>query len=366
MTEKKFWDKKRVLLTGHTGFKGGWLSAWLLELGAAVTGLALPPNTEPSFFKLCGLETKMKSFLGNIGDPGFVNAAVHETNPEIVFHLAAQPIVRYSYAEPVKTFLTNVMGTVHLLEAVRNNPAVRVVVVVTSDKCYENKEWVWGYRENEPMGGDDPYSASKGCAELVTRAYRMSFFQEDSGAAVASARAGNVIGGGDWGEDRLVPDAIRAFYENKPFVVRNPLSVRPWQHVLEPLAGYLRLAEKLRQAPKAFAGAWNFGPKEDDSVTVGALADKIAEAWGGAKWETSGNGKEPKEMRFLKLDAGKARHELDWRPVLTLDEAVDMTAAWYKKAMTSKPGEMHSFTIAQIEEYCRKAAEAKNRCLSAP
>jgi len=355
MVRRTFWQGKRVFLTGHTGFKGGWLATWLLEMRAEVAGYALKPDTEPSYFTLCGLGELMQSDFGDIRELDGLGRALRKAEPGIVIHLAAQPLVRRSYREPVETFATNVMGTVHVLEAVRRTPSVRAVVIVTSDKCYENREWMWGYREDEALGGRDPYSASKGCAELVTSAFRWSFFGgAGRSPAVATVRAGNVIGGGDWGEDRLVADAVRAIQRGQPLVVRNPKSVRPWQHVLEPLAGYLELAERLYTEGDKWAGAWNFGPRDEDAVTVAELATMIMRLWGKGDWEAASEQEAPREARYLKLDCSKARQILRWRSRLTLEEAVRMTVAWYRRARAAELGrEMYDFTCEQIRDYER-------------
>ncbi|MBU1775020.1 MAG: CDP-glucose 4,6-dehydratase, partial [Gammaproteobacteria bacterium] len=294
-----FWRGKKVFMTGHTGFKGGWLSLWLQSMGAQVTGFALLPPTIPSLFEVADVAQGMTSIIGDIREAESLAKAVREAAPEIVIHMAAQPLVRYSYANPVETYSTNVMGTVHLLEAVRQTPSVRAVVNVTSDKCYDNKEWVWGYRENEAMGGFDPYSNSKGCAELVASAYRNSFFNPEKyhehKVALASVRAGNVIGGGDWAADRLIPDILRAISDNKPVVIRSPHAIRPWQHVLEPLSGYLLLAEKLYEQGIAYAEGWNFGPNDEDAKPVQWIVERLTEQWGdGASWLLDG-GEHPHE-----------------------------------------------------------------------
>ena len=364
-----FWNGKRVLVTGHTGFKGGWLTAWLLELGAEVTGFSLPPETGPNFFDASGLAERVPGTLGDIRDPAAVSRVLDEFEPEIVFHLAAQPLVRQSYQEPVETFATNVMGMVHLLEAVRHTPSIRAVVNITTDKCYENREWVWGYRESDPMGGHDPYSASKGCSELVTAAYRRSFLAE-AGVGVATARAGNVFGGGDWAKDRIIPDAVRAFTADMPLVVRNPASVRPWQHVLEPLCGYLILAERLFQGDRDAADAWNFGPLPGSEVPVGELANLLADFWGAsARWESHNPRKDdvvPHEANILRLDITKARSRLGWSPRLELTEAVDMTVTWYKRSVSDpEAGAMADLTRSQIWDYMQRSAEEELRAASA-
>lgn len=324
-----FWEGRRVFLTGHTGFKGSWLSLWLARLGAEVRGYALAPDTDPSLFVAAGVERAVESLIGDIRDAGAVREAMTGFRPDIVLHLAAQPLVRRSYREPVETFATNVMGTLHVLEAARACESVRVVVNVTTDKCYANREWVWGYREDEPMGGHDPYSASKGCAELATAAWRASFFAPEGRCAVATARAGNVIGGGDWSPDRLIPDLLRAMQAGEPAIVRNPHATRPWQHVLEPLGGYLLLAERLWDDP-ALAQAWNFGPRDEDARPVAWIADRIAERWGGgASWRVEGDGG-PHEANALKLDVSKARASLGWAPRWGLETTLGRITDWHR------------------------------------
>lgn len=350
-----FWAGRRVLVTGHTGFKGGWLSLWLQQWGALVTGYALAPPTQPSLFESARVGEGMHSVLGDVRNFDALRATVTDCRPEIVFHLAAQPLVMLSYQQPVETYATNIMGTVHLLEAVRQVGGVRAVVTVTSDKCYANREWLWGYRENEPMGGDDPYSSSKGCAELVTAAYRASFFPPADyarhGVALASARAGNVIGGGDWAEDRLVPDLIRAFQAGRRVTIRHPEAIRPWQHVLEPLSGYLTLAERLATDGTAYAEGWNFGPAEADTRPVYWLVDQLATLWGGsAGWVADGQS-HPHEAHCLKLDCAKARSRLGWTPRWDLPRALAETAAWYQACQAGV--EMQAVTLAQIERFQR-------------
>ncbi len=343
-----FWRGKRVFLTGHTGFKGGWLSLWLQSLGAEVAGLALAPPTEPSLFDVARVGAGMTSTIGDIRSLDTVELTIRTFRPEIVIHMAAQPLVRHSYNEPVETYATNVMGTVHLLDAVRRNDSVRCVVNVTTDKCYENDERDWGYRENEPMGGHDPYSNSKGCSELVTSSYRRSFFDK-SNVALASARAGNVIGGGDWASDRLVPDILRAFERKVPITVRNPNSTRPWQHVLEPLSGYLVLAERLWRDGAAVAEGWNFGPRDQDVRPVRWIVDYMAQSWGdGASWRLDA-GANPHEAHFLKLDTSKATSRLGWRPRWTLDKALDYVTQW-QRAWHEKR-DMQQVCLEQIQEY---------------
>ena len=322
---------RRVFVTGHTGFKGSWLTYWLLALGAEVTGYALAPPTQPSLFDALGLADRIDHHVADVRDLGTLHQAVAAAQPEIVFHLAAQPLVRLSYDDPIGTLATNVMGTANLLDAVRRAPSVRAIVNVTSDKCYENREWEYAYRENDPMGGFDPYSASKGCSELVTAAYRRSFFADADSPAIATARAGNVIGGGDWATDRIVPDCIRALTAGVPIVVRNPEAVRPWQHVLEPTSAYLWLGSRLFTHGGTFADAWNFGPLPAGNLTVCQVVDEVIGAWGGGTWETPGAGiAAPHEARFLKLDCSKAADLLGWRPLWTAQHAARSAAAWYR------------------------------------
>jgi len=344
-----FWQGKTVLLTGHTGFKGSWLSLWLQSLGAQVHGLALQPPTSPNLFAVAQVAAGMDSHtIGDIRDLATVQKTMHAAQPDIVIHMAAQPLVRLSYAEPVETYATNVMGTVHVLEAARHTPSIKAMVVVTTDKCYENKEWAWGYRENEPMGGHDPYSSSKGCAELVTAAYRNSFLQS-SGIAVASARAGNVIGGGDWAIDRLVPDILRAFEHNQPVVIRNPNATRPWQHVLEPLSGYLMLAEHLYTQGQAYAEGWNFGPKDEDAKPVQWIVEHMVNSWGnGASWQQDGAG-HPHEAHYLKLDISKVRQSLQWTPRWSLEVALNRIAEWHHAWVSG--ADMRGVSLAQILEF---------------
>jgi len=344
-----FWRGKRVFLTGHTGFKGSWLSLWLQALGAELHGFALAAPTTPSLFTEAGVARGMVSTIGDIRESKDLLAAMDRCKPDIVIHMAAQPLVRYSYREPVETYSTNVMGTVHLLEAVRQHlGTVRAVVNVTTDKCYENREWVWGYREDEPMGGHDPYSSSKGCAELVTNAYRQSFFQK-SKVALASARAGNVIGGGDWAEDRLVPDILRAFEKGEPVIVRNPHATRPWQHVLEPLSGYLLLAQHLYTEGQAFAGGWNFGPLDDGARPVEWIVTKMAELWGkDASWQHDGS-EHPHEANFLKLDISKARAGLGWTPRWDLGTALAHITQWHNAWLAKE--DMRALCLRQIEQF---------------
>lgn len=350
----------RVLVTGHTGFKGSWLVSWLLELGAEVAGYALAPATSPSNFDVLGLEGRIDHRLGDIRDRDALAAALREIRPDVVFHLAAQAIVSTSYEDPVATFETNTIGTLNVLETVRQTPSVRALVVVTSDKCYRNVEWVWGYRETDILGGEDPYSASKACAELVSYSYIHSFFKSrPDAAAVATARAGNVIGGGDWAANRIVPDCVRAWTGGKAVVLRNPTSTRPWQHVLEPLSGYLLLgAELLRRNERAVWQSYNFGPDATVNQTVQALIGALAEGWTDARWEIDPASLAGRpEARLLKLSCDKALADLAWRPVLALDETVAFTRDWYMRHSHGNGGGMRDFTAAQIADYSGKAAQ---------
>lgn len=331
---KSFWRGKRVLITGHTGFKGAWLSLWLQRLGADLSGFSLPPRTPDDLFEVAGVGDGMSSTFGDVRNLPEVKAALSAFQPEIVFHLAAQALVRASYRDPVATYATNVMGTAHLLEAIRSTASVRTVICVTSDKCYENREWTWGYREIDPLGGHDPYSSSKGCSELVVSAYRRSYFSEahenNGVVGIATARAGNVIGGGDWGEDRLVPDLFRAILDQEPARIRNPLATRPWQHVLDPLAGYLSLAERLWTEAESYSSSWNFGPERRDARPVSWIADGICDRWGnGATW-VGDDGPHPHESHHLHLDCSKAHRILDWTPRIDLNTALDWCVEWYR------------------------------------
>ncbi|RJO61801.1 CDP-glucose 4,6-dehydratase [candidate division WS5 bacterium] len=353
VVNKLFWKDKKVLITGHSGFKGSWLSLWLSECGSRVTGLALPPSTIPSLFEDVNVSSEITSIYGDVRDLALIKSVMNEFKPEIVFHLAAQALVKYSYNNPVETYSSNVMGTVNIMEAVRCSDSVRVLVNITSDKCYENREWAWGYREIEPMGGYDPYSSSKGCAELVTAAYRNSYFSNyNNGSrsiAVATARAGNVIGGGDWSEDRLVPDIMRAFIEKRPVIIRNPDAIRPWQHVLEPLSGYLLLAEKLWVDAPRFAEAWNFGPADNDAKPVLWIVENLVRAWGdGASWQNDKTA-QPHEARYLKLDCSKAVQQLGWLPRLDLASALQWTTDFYK--LYKQNGNIRMLISDQIFKY---------------
>lgn len=346
-----FWKGKRVFLTGHTGFKGGWLSLWLSSMGAKVTGYAMAPNTTPNLFDVLAVDSLIeKSHIADIRDLEILQKAMLEAQPDILIHMAAQPLVRYSYESPVETYATNVMGTVHVLDAARKIGSIRATVVVTTDKCYENREWHWGYRENEAMGGHDPYSNSKGCAELVTSAYRNSFFSpQKSQNAVASARAGNVIGGGDWSLDRLIPDAIKAFEAGESLMIRNPFATRPWQHVLEPLSGYLILCQALYQDGYSFASGWNFGPQDDDTRSVQEVIDLMISQWNGAaRWEKEGS-EQPHEAQLLKLDCSKARQKLGWVPKWDLPMAIENIVEWQKSFQGNS--NMQQISLAQINRY---------------
>lgn len=352
--DSAFWKGKRVFLTGHTGFKGSWLSLWLQQMGATVQGYALTPPTTPSLFEEARVAEGMGHTIGDVRDLASLQAAMAAFQPEIVLHMAAQPLVRLSYTQPVETYATNVMGTVHLLEAVRQTPGVRAVVNVTTDKCYENKEWVWGYREDEPMGGYDPYSNSKGCSELVTSAYRRSFFQA-GGPALASGRAGNVIGGGDWALDRLVPDILRAFEAGKPVIVRNPQATRPWQHVLEPLSGYLVLAQALWSEGQNMAEGWNFGPEEKDARPVGWICDHMVAAWGdGVAWKLD-DAPNPHEANYLKLDISKAKARLGWTPTWGLATALEKIVTWHQAWLAK--GDMRALCLSQIDQFTKNSSE---------
>lgn len=348
-----FWAGKKVFISGHTGFKGSWLCLWLQQAGAQVTGYALPPPSSPSLFDVANVGANMHSIIGDIRNAAALEMAMRDCAPDVVIHMAAQSLVRHSYRDPVETYSTNVMGTVHMLEAVRKTPGIRAVINVTSDKCYRNREWLWGYREQDELGGHDPYSNSKACAELVASAYRDSFFSGDttkSLPALASVRAGNVIGGGDWAADRLIPDFMRAMTGNVPLVIRNPGAIRPWQHVLEPLGGYLLLAQKLYEGHREFADGWNFGPHDADAKPVSWIAGRLTEYWGaGAAWQLDQGGGHPHEAAYLKLDCSKARQQLGWSPRWSLDEALHKIVAWYQAWQAGR--NMHEFSMLQIHDY---------------
>ena len=350
----KFWKNKKVFITGHTGFKGGWLTIWLQSMGASVIGYSLAPKTDPNFFDVTQVNRLCtQSYIDDVRELDRLRYALIESKSEVVIHMAAQPLVRLSYDEPVETYSTNVMGTVNLLEAIRSVESVRAVVIVTTDKCYENKEWVWGYRENDSVGGRDPYSSSKSCVELVTAAYYQSFFSEKNylkhGVAIASARAGNVIGGGDWSKDRIIPDCIRALQGNRAIILRQPGSTRPWQHVLEPLGGYLTLAAKLYDNPVAFSGSWNFGPKIESSKTVEELSLMIIKGWGSGTIDKPSLNQQPHEANLLQLNCDKSNILLQWKPKWDFNKTVKETVKWYKDVLNNKP--VINTTRNQIIEY---------------
>jgi CDP-glucose 4,6-dehydratase len=353
MPNRSFWNGRKVFLTGHTGFKGSWLSLWLDALGANVTGYALDPPTKPSLFEQAEVESVVRSICADIRDFHRLKSAIAECDPDVVIHMAAQSVVRRGYEDPIETYSSNVMGTVHLLEALRQIGQPCAVVNVTSDKCYENREWVWGYRENDPLGGHDPYSNSKACAELVTSSFCKSFFPpEDFGQhkiAVASVRAGNVIGGGDWTSHQLIPDLMRAFLAGNPCLIRSPSAIRPWQFVLEPLRGYLVLAERLAEDAGRFASSWNFGSAEADARTVSWIANELARSWGNhASWSQD-SGIHPREAHYLKLDVSKARAYLNWHPVLPLNMALDWIVEWYRAFQAGD--DLGRITRIQIKRY---------------
>lgn len=344
-----FWNGKRVFLTGHTGFKGSWLTLWLHEMGAIVKGYSLEPPTNPSLFQIARLHELSDSEIGDIRDLEKLRKSMTVFDPDILIHMAAQPLVRLSYASPIETYETNVMGTAKVLESARVCKNLKAIVSVTTDKCYENKEWVWAYREEEAMGGYDPYSSSKGCAELVTAAYRRSYFNGSDCAALATARAGNVIGGGDWALDRLIPDILNAFQQNQAVIIRNPMATRPWQHVLEPLSGYLMLAEDLYNQGYKFADAWNFGPDERDCKPVSWILDKLIESWGnGATWQLDQKAN-PHEATFLKLDCSKAKHFLNWQSKWQVEETVSRIVKWHLAYLQNQ--DMRELTLNEIRDY---------------
>ncbi len=354
----KFWKNKKVFLTGHTGFKGSWLSVWLASLGANVYGYALEPSTSPALFNILNLKNKVDHYVGDIRDLETLQKRIKQVRPDIVIHMAAQPLVRYSYKNPLETYQTNVMGTVHLLESVRDCDSVKVILNVTTDKCYENKEWVWGYREDEPLGGYDPYSNSKACSELVTSAYRNSYFNpgeySSHGKAIASARAGNVIGGGDWAEDRLVPDILKALINNRKIEIRNPSASRPWQHVLEPLSGYLILVEKLWDDPIKYPGAWNFGPYDQDVKPVKYLVEYLTKIWPMSAGWINDHNDHPHEAGLLKLDISKSVNLLGWKPKWMINQTLNAIVNWYQAHINQ--ADMLAKTLEQIEQYTENKA----------
>jgi CDP-glucose 4,6-dehydratase len=344
-----FWKDKKVFLTGHTGFKGSWLSLWLQSMGAIVKGYSLAPGTTPNLFEIAQVAEGMESQIGDIRNLADVTKSMVEFDPDVLIHMAAQPLVRLSYSEPVNTYSTNVMGTLHVLEAARKCHNLKSIVCITTDKCYENKEWPWGYRENEPMGGHDPYSSSKGCCELLIGSYRNSYFNTIESPSVASVRAGNVIGGGDWSSDRLIPDILKAFENSESVIVRNPLSTRPWQHVLEPLSGYLVLAEKLYTKGNQFAGGWNFGPKDEDCQSVEWILKQMIHTWGeGASWQLDTNNN-PHEAGYLKLDCSKAAQELKWTPKWNLSYTLKSIVDWQKAWLNHS--DMKNHCLNEINDY---------------
>lgn len=344
-----FWKNKKVFITGHTGFKGGWLSLWLQSLGSQVKGYALKPKESNSLFYCADVSQGIASEFGDIRDYQKLKNSIDSFQPDIVFHLASQPIVRLSYVDPVETYSTNVMGAVHLFESIKNIKSVKAVINITSDKCYENKEWSWGYRENDRLGGYDPYSNSKGCSELVTDCYRKSFFNGLSNhCAIASARAGNIIGGGDWSKDRVIPDAMLSFYRNKPLEIRSPKSIRPWQYILDALFGYLILAEKLYEHQQEFAEAWNFGSNDNDAKSVDYLIEQLSRLWGQASWCVSEK-EHPYEATYLKLDCSKAKKRLNWSPLFNLETSLSKTVSWYRSYFEQE--NIRQITLNEINAY---------------
>jgi len=367
MITPSFWKHKRVFLTGHTGFKGAWLSLWLTQMGAKVTGFALEPSTNPSLFELVQLEQLVDSHIGNINDLESLAKVMLNSNPDIVIHMAAQPLVGDSYSDPVGTFHTNVIGTAHVLEAakqaIQGGCTIRAILNVTTDKCYENKEWHWGYRELDPLGGKDPYSASKACSEIITASYRDSFFPvskfKEHGVGIATARAGNVIGGGDWSKDRLIPDCINALIENKPIVLRRPQAVRPWQHVLEPLYGYIVLVEHLYEHGEKYSQAWNFGPEYTDCRKVGDVVHRLVKEWKGNMEFVSSSKVTYNEANLLMLDCSKSKALLGWRPVWTLEQALGKIVQWYQAYQNKE--NMRVVTVRQINQFMRMVQEKAER-----
>jgi CDP-glucose 4,6-dehydratase len=347
--DHSFWNGKKVFVTGHTGFKGSWLCIWLNQMGSTVKGYSLEPQTNPSLYELANIGNVVESEIGDIRNLEHLSKSMIDFDPDILIHMAAQPLVRLSYIEPVETYTINVIGTVNVLEAARKCKNLKSIVSVTTDKCYENKEWFWGYRENEAMGGYDPYSSSKGCAELVTSAYRNSFFNENESASIASARAGNVIGGGDWATDRLIPDVLRAFNNSETVTIRNPLATRPWQHVLEPLSGYLMLAENLFINGKDFEGAWNFGPKDEDCKNVQWILDKMVHLWKGRATWSLDNNPQPHEARFLKLDCSKANTLLKWEPIWPIESVLGLIYEWNSAYISNQ--DLYNRCVEEINLY---------------
>jgi CDP-glucose 4,6-dehydratase len=346
---QRFWKGKRVFLTGHTGFKGSWLSLWLVSLGATVKGYALKPPTTPSLFYEAKIDSLVDSYIGDIRNQDTLKASMTSFDPDILIHMAAQPLVRYSYHQPIETYEVNVIGTVRVLETARNCKNIKAIINVTTDKCYENDERSYGYNENDPMGGHDPYSSSKGCSELITSAYRRSFLQEQ-GIGVASVRAGNVIGGGDWAEDRLIPDTLKSFEKDEPVIIRNPKAIRPWQHVLEPLSGYLMLAEKLYRNQKEYSEAWNFGPREDDVQSVEGILDIMCAKWPKSSWELDQNS-HPHEANYLQLDISKANSKLGWNPEWELSYTLKKIIEWHRAWINNE--DMQDRCLKEIEEYTK-------------
>lgn len=347
--DRSFWKDKKVMITGHTGFKGSWLSIWLKKIGANVVGYSLPPPTNPSLFEIANVNRGITSVTGDIRNFEYLKATVAHHQPEIIIHMAAQSLVRCGYENPVETYSTNVMGTVNILESVRQVKGIRVLIIVTSDKCYDNREWCWSYRENDALGGRDPYSSSKACAEMVTTAYCKSYFSHDN-VAIASVRAGNVIGGGDWSEDRLIPDIMKAFMEHRPVKIRSPQSIRPWQYVLDPLYGYLILAERLWSNGQEYAGGWNFGPLHDDAKPVSWIVEEIKKMWGdNARWELDGYSEHPKEALCLRLDCSKAKRLLGWSPNLNLHVTLKWIVDWYRAYKQNE--NMQSYINDEIIRY---------------
>jgi len=352
------YKNKKVLITGHTGFKGSWLSLWLTKVGANVIGYSLEPPTEPNLFDALRLDKKLIHIIGDVRNEEKLFSIFEKYKPEIVFHLAAQPLVRLSYTQPKLTYETNIMGTINVLEVVRKTKSVKVCIIITTDKCYENKEWIYGYREIDPMGGYDPYSSSKACAELVVSAYRNSFFSpKDYGKihniTLSSVRAGNVIGGGDWGEDRLIPDCIKTLSQNKIINIRNPQATRPWQYVLEPLSGYLLLGSKMYKYGKRYSSAWNFGPNDNDIITVKEIVKSLIKNWdnGDYKVDTSS---QPHEAGLLKLDTSKARTFLGWKPVYNINKTIERTVSWYKNFYNGmEKEELYKITVKEIQDYVK-------------